>query len=248
MELTRKWKCNDCGEISIESDLLVAPNPFDTNQGITGCPKCKSCYGFTEICDDPNCTLPASCGFPSPEGYRRTCFKHYKSSWLTFWLMNKTDFQTPPAVCDYMASLVIHGVKSVLEPTPGSGNLVKALRKNGLSVTAPKRFSELALSATFDAVAMNPPFTPMTLGYYYLYKSMHIAQIQIIALMPWLTVINSTKRIHDIREWGIASIAHLPRSVFKGSRVQTCILDMHKGYTGDISFLIYDDPLGEPSK
>jgi hypothetical protein len=54
----------------------------------------------------------------------------------------------------------------------------------------------------------------------------------IIALMPWLTMINGAKRTKDIMDFGLVSITHLPRKVFDGSRVQTCILEMRRGYTG----------------
>jgi len=33
------------------------------------------------------------------------------------------DFQTPPPVCKYMVSLLPPGVKKVMEPTPGQGNV-----------------------------------------------------------------------------------------------------------------------------
>jgi type I restriction-modification system DNA methylase subunit len=43
----------------------------------------------------------------------------------------KTEFQTPPKVCKYMASLIPAGTKKVLEPTPGIGNLVSSIRDAG---------------------------------------------------------------------------------------------------------------------
>ena len=54
--------------------------------------------------------------------------------------------------------------------------------------------------------------------------------------MPYLTIINGEKRTQDIMNWGLKSITHLPRSIFKGSRVQTCILEMKKGFIGDTIF------------
>lgn len=33
-----------------------------------------------EMCDEPGCTEPTSCGFPTPNGYRRTCGKHYREA------------------------------------------------------------------------------------------------------------------------------------------------------------------------
>ena len=128
-----------------------------------------------------------------------------------------------------MISLLPLGIKTVLEPTPGKGNLVKALKN--YKVTAPKDFWKI--SGTFDAVVMNPPFTPMKTGYEILYAAMGMTEI-IIALMPWFTIINSEKRTADIKNFGLESISHLPRSAFPGSRVQTCILEMKRGYDGDI--------------
>jgi predicted nucleic acid-binding Zn-ribbon protein len=80
--MTRKnverWQCNDCGEIYDDPELLTAPNPFDDSLIIVGCPNCKSVGDFMEICDEPNCNRPASCGFPTPDGYRRTCGDHMR--------------------------------------------------------------------------------------------------------------------------------------------------------------------------
>jgi hypothetical protein len=42
-------------------------------------------------------------------------------------------------------------------------------------------------------------------------------------------IINGEKRTNDIMKWGLKSITHLPRSTFKGSRFQTCILEMKRG-------------------
>lgn len=126
-----------------------------------------------------------------------------------------------------MVSLLPAGTSTVLEPTPGEGNLVRAL--NGYQVTAPSEF--WGVVGRFDAVVMNPPFTPMEEGYRILYAVMEMSDI-IIALMPWLTLINSEKRTNDIESFGLKGVTHLPRSAFKGSRVQTCILEMHRGFMG----------------
>jgi hypothetical protein len=139
------------------------------------------------------------------------------------------DFQTQLWVCNLMKDMVPKEYKTVLEPTPGEGNLVKALESNGFIVTAPKDFWEI--SGFYDAVIMNPPFTPMALGYKILYSTMEMTN-HVIALLPWLTIINSERRTKDILDYGLKSITHLPRNAFPGSRVQTCILDMPKGYKG----------------
>jgi hypothetical protein len=73
----KRWRCNECSWLGHSSELLVAQNPFDTVDTITGCPNCKSVGDFEEICDEAGCTQGAGCGFPTPDGgYRRTCFKH----------------------------------------------------------------------------------------------------------------------------------------------------------------------------
>lgn len=139
-----------------------------------------------------------------------------------------SDFQTQAWVCNYMVGLLPAGISTVLEPTPGNGNLVRAL--NGYQVTAPLEFFNTI--GRFDAVVMNPPFTPMELGYRILYSVMEMSDI-IIALMPWMTLINSEKRTRAIENFGLMSISHLPRSAFAGARVQTCILEMRRGFTGE---------------
>lgn len=149
-----------------------------------------------------------------------------------------TDFQTPEWVCEYMVSLILPGAKTVLEPTPGKGNLVRALA--GYEVTAPDEFWNV--SGRWDGVAMNPPFTPMEQGYKILYRCMELSRI-IIALMPWLTLINSERRTQDIADFGLRSVTHLPRSAFPGARVQTCILAMERGYRGDTKWLALSRPV-----
>jgi type I restriction-modification system DNA methylase subunit len=128
-----------------------------------------------------------------------------------------------------MAAMLPAGVETVLEPTPGQGNLVKALEEQGYQVTAPKDF--WSVSGRFDAVVMNPPFSPMAQGYQILFAVMEMSDV-VIALMPWLTLINAKGRTETIRQFGLRSVTHLPRDAFPGSRVQTCILYLDKGYLG----------------
>jgi len=140
-------------------------------------------------------------------------------------------------VCGYMASFILGDSPSILEPTPGEGNLVKQLSLIG-RVTAPLNFFELSSDIQYDYVVMNPPFSPMKLGYDILFRCMGLSN-NIIALMPWLTIINGDKRTNFLLEVGLRSITHLPRNVFKGARVQACIMELHKGYRGDTLFRIY---------
>lgn len=137
--------------------------------------------------------------------------------------MDTINFQTPDWICEEMVKMIPPHVITVLEPTPGCGNLVKAL--NGYIVTAPENFC--IVGGKFDAIVMNPPFSPMMQGYRILFRCMEMTD-NIIALMPWLTIINSEKRTRAIMEFGLKSIIHLPRNVFRGARVQCCILNMQR--------------------
>lgn len=143
------------------------------------------------------------------------------------------NFQTPENVCEYMASFLWGNTGLILEPTAGKGKLVKALEQYG-KVIVPNDFNKMVKSQ-FEWIVMNPPFSPMKQGYDILYKCMDMTD-NIIALMPYLVIINGEKRTKDIMEWGLKSITHLPRSTFKGSRVQTCILQMKRGWKGDTIF------------
>jgi hypothetical protein len=138
-------------------------------------------------------------------------------------------FQTPDWCCQMMADKIPPLCGSVLEPTPGEGNLVRAIESKGFSVTAPSEFWEV--DGRFDCIVMNPPFTPMSEGYKILFRCMEMSDT-VIALMPWLTLINSERRTAAISDYGLRSVTHLPRRTFQGSRVQCCIMHMTKGYTG----------------
>ena len=140
-------------------------------------------------------------------------------------------FQTPIKICKIMADMIPTKVKTVLEPTPGDGNLVRCLA--GYKVTAPKDF--WLIGGVFDAVVMNPPFTPMATGYEILFTCMDMTD-NVIALMPWLTLINSERRTNRLIEYGLKSVSHLPRSTFKGSRVQTCIIELRRGWQHECLF------------
>lgn len=146
-------------------------------------------------------------------------------------------FQTPIKICEYMASFLPVKCGTILEPTPGKGNLVHALSKKG-TVTAPKRFENIPLSARFDYVVMNPPFTPMSEGYRYLLAVMGMTN-NIIALLPWFILINSEKRLNMISHYGLVSVTSLPRCTFPRSRIQCCILEMKKGYQGGTALHIF---------
>ena len=157
------------------------------------------------------------------------------------------DFQTPPEVCDYMVKMIPYCHETyldfdygknlrILEPIPGQGNLVNSLHKHLKSeIITPNNFWDLPKNERYNWVVMNPPFSPMKQGYEILYRCMDMSD-NIIALMPWLTIINGEKRTHDIIDFGLKSITHLPRNIFKGSRVQCCILEMQKWWKEETTF------------
>ncbi len=107
-----------------------------------------------------------------------------------------SDFQTPEKICKYMSSFLPENSGDILEPTKGLGNLVKALCEKGNVIAPDGDFFEME-KRRYDWVVMNPPFTPMKKGYQILYECMDMAD-NIIALMPWLTIINGQKRTNDI--------------------------------------------------
>lgn len=74
-----KMSCDECDWVGSSTELLEAQNPFDPRPGetISGCPRCKSVECCSVACDEPNCIEVSTCGFGTPEGYRRACSKHY---------------------------------------------------------------------------------------------------------------------------------------------------------------------------
>lgn len=164
------------------------------------------------------------------------------------------DFQTPPEVCLYMASLVPKGARYILEPTPGNGNIVRALK--GYRVTAPKDFFSMdkKFHNRFDCVVMNPPFScrsaildnapelkgsGMKIGYHILTECMKMSD-HVIALMPWFTISDSDTRMRMLSRYGIRSITALPRKTFSYARIQTMIIHLEKGYRRPIEFRIFE--------
>lgn len=162
------------------------------------------------------------------------------------------NFQTPPEVCKYMVSLIPDQCKTVLEPTPGLGNIVNVLKeRNKFQITPAEDFFLIDETSRFDCVIMNPPFTHksafldnapddpelagMKLGYYILKKCMKMSD-HIIALMPWFTISDSDVRLRYLIEFGLKSLTPLPRKTFKYARIQTVVIELQKGYKEEINF------------
>lgn len=163
-----------------------------------------------------------------------------------------TDFQTPVPVCNYMASLIPDGVRTILEPTSGVGNLLRAIPAK-YQVTAPADFFQMP-PARFDCVLTNPPFSSryafgvplelnkygMRLGYHILTECMKMSD-NVIALMPWFTISDSDVRLRALSRFGLISVTALPRATFRYARIQTVVLQLSKGYKGDTLFKVYDN-------
>jgi hypothetical protein len=162
---------------------------------------------------------------------------------------NRNAYQTPEKVCDYMVSLIPDKARTILEPTPGKGNLVKSLKRSGrYSVTAAVDFFALKKS-WYDCIVMNPPFSSkyafnvpqdacvhgMRLGYYILEKCLEQSD-HVIALMPWFTLLDSDVRLRTLKSYGIKSLTALPRKTFSYARIQTVILELEKGYEDNTIF------------
>jgi len=159
-----------------------------------------------------------------------------------------TDFQTPLEVAEYMCSLIPRNIVTVLEPTPGKGNIVSYLGQ--YKVTAPDNFFYLP-KQRFDCIVMNPPFSSGTafgipdnmdmdglkIGYYILEECMEMSD-HVIALMPWFTIIDSDVRLKHYKKYGLKSITSLPRKTFQYTRIQTCILELHKGWKEETIFKV----------
>lgn len=146
--------------------------------------------------------------------------------------------------------MIPEGVKTVLEPTPGFGNIVSLLK--GYEVTAPENYFDLP-KQRFDCVIMNPPFSSkfafgvpeelnkigMRLGYHILTECMNMSD-NIIALMPWFTISDSDVRLRSIKKFGLKSVTALPRKTFQYARIQTCVLELQRGFDGITTFKVYD--------
>jgi len=71
-----KWKCDTCKWVGQLSECLVAASPFDVKDTLLGCPKCKDVNTLFGVCDEVGCHIVSTCGWPTSNGYRRTCGEH----------------------------------------------------------------------------------------------------------------------------------------------------------------------------
>lgn len=74
---TVMWRCEQCDTQFREDAALKAPHPFVGDDEISFCPICKNPNCFVLVCDEEGCERDVSCGYPSPDGYRRVCRDHF---------------------------------------------------------------------------------------------------------------------------------------------------------------------------
>lgn len=166
------------------------------------------------------------------------------------------NFQTPLEVCEYMVDMIPPSAVTILEPTPGLGNILHVLKQYPrYEVTDAEDFFLLDYSKRYDCIIMNPPFTAksaymknaphgvevrgMKLGYYILLKCMEMSD-NVIALMPWFTIADSDVRMRTLKGWGIKSLTALPRKTFEFARIQTCVIELEKGYKPETIFKTFN--------
>jgi hypothetical protein len=75
--MTNRYLCENrhCDWIGVESEMLSAPDPFDADNTLYACPKCRD-QSLALACDVLTCDRQATCGWSSSTGYRHTCGKH----------------------------------------------------------------------------------------------------------------------------------------------------------------------------
>jgi len=78
--MEQKVKCNQCGWKGLNSATLKGINPFDNEEPIYGCPKCRGINSTDAACDEEGCWSLVVCGTSTTEGYRNTCATHMPAS------------------------------------------------------------------------------------------------------------------------------------------------------------------------
>jgi hypothetical protein len=64
-----------CGWHGMDDKALRAPSPF-SDDILIACPKCKEVGSLIVACDETECWKEATCGTPTADDYRMTCFDH----------------------------------------------------------------------------------------------------------------------------------------------------------------------------
>ena len=75
------FRCRECGWRGAESEIIqIVDAELEGNRwNICPNPACRAAEQFENMCDEPGCNREATCGWPSPSGYRRTCGDHMRT-------------------------------------------------------------------------------------------------------------------------------------------------------------------------
>ena len=68
--------CRNCGWMGPEDQILKAPNPWNQDDEICGCPQCFVVEDLRVACYRVGCKNEASMGIPTPTGYILCCYLH----------------------------------------------------------------------------------------------------------------------------------------------------------------------------
>ncbi len=72
-----RWRCKDCDSITPTGEIDIVPDPKPGSDMVWKiCPECRAAEQLEPLCDEPGCDKVASCGMPTENGYRRTCWTH----------------------------------------------------------------------------------------------------------------------------------------------------------------------------
>jgi hypothetical protein len=127
----------------------------------------------------------------------------------------------------------------VLEPTPGEGAMLSHLKVkfalwDGIVYKAAKGdFFDMPVQKV-DVAFVNPPFTPTKYMMEIMGRVFSFEPKVVVAVMPWLALVNSTRRMQNFIDKGMSKVIALPRRAFSGGRVQTCIVVIREGHTGPV--------------
>ena len=155
-----------------------------------------------------------------------------------------------------MVSMIDDKAKTILEPTPGEGNLINAVKErfSEVNIIAPENYFDWEQQEV-DCTIMNPPFTDkqlittnashkvrelkgMAITGYFVYEAMKYSK-EVIALIPYYFIINSAKRVEELMKFGFVSLTNLPRGVFGNLSVQVCVIHLRAGHSEQTLFKNY---------
>jgi hypothetical protein len=73
--MSDKVLCSECGWHGYVGDVDRVKGPGSDDIWLV-CRECRMPEHLLRVCDEPGCWDKATCGTPSPDGYRSTCGRH----------------------------------------------------------------------------------------------------------------------------------------------------------------------------